>query len=422
MQKVRRSHSEDRGSRDDDGRSLSASDATALRQGTDRQLRPRSAGVRLVQTRSGWRPTPLKDFRSSRDIRIQAAEADAARRMWAQRLQAIDDRQLRESSSRRSPSAAHRRQQGRPVSVADFAKRPGKAAQSRAIKQQLRRHNALRPPGTVTPAFVDQPADASPSADELPTVQKGDEVTVEIQPGVARTGRVRACYEPRASAISSDKAQPGSTEVLVRFDVGGGWFEREQVQFKSRPEQPLEPNLLQRMMRDDPQLQAQLASLQQQNNGRESSGKISDLIRGNSRPQQQQQRRPARDGESIVSERTKEMFRLLMAENVDELQRLLDEGGDITKRNALGQTMYEVASFHKKWKSVSWLDSVAAAAQRYIEDNGDTLSAPMRAKVGEVIAVASPQVRVAAKAAIAAGRLGRGLRARKAAAGDGADT
>ena len=40
-----------------------------------------------------------------------------------------------------------------------------------------------------------------------------------------------------------------------------------------------------------------------------------------------------------------------MAERIDELQQLVDEGGDITAKNGLGQTMYEVATEKQKWRS-----------------------------------------------------------------------
>lgn len=299
---------------------------------------PAVLGVRLVQTRSGWRPTPLKDFRSSFEIQTQAKEEDAARvtERWAQ----VSDSQRASSSCSSQRPGSSKKTRGRAVSATDFVKRPGRAAQSRAIKQHLRRSGQLPQAQAVAPKLVLQPEEfARGSSDEADPVQKGDEVSVELEPGVTKLGRVRALFEPCILAISADRQRPRSAEVLVRFDAGGGWFKREHVEFLSRPEQPLEPNLLQRISQDDPQMKTQLASMQQRNGV---SGTITDLIAGRSRRRLRsvaRVQRPRKQGESVVSEKTREMFRLLMEEETEELQRLLDEGGDITTRNALGQSM-----------------------------------------------------------------------------------
>eukprot|EP01043_Picozoa_sp_COSAG02_P004941 COSAG02_NODE_131_length_34710_cov_17.171159_21_plen_442_part_00 len=298
---------------------------------TGEQL-PAALGLRLVQTRNGWRPTPLKDYRSAFEIQRQAKEDDALR--WAR----VSERRPKTSSrgSRRGIKS-----RGTSVSPADFVKLPGRAAQSRALKKQLSLSHTdrARQAHTASSAFV-LPPDASTSADDLVMLQKGDEVAVELEPGVVRTGRVRACFQARTPTISSEKPTIRSAEVLVRFEVGGGWFSRENVTFKSRPKQPLEPNLLQRVLQEDPQVKAQLASLQQRNGV---SGTITDLVAGRSSRVLHRSAsgalRKVKQGESVVSEHTKLMFQLLMSEDVEELQRMLDEGADITARNALGQSM-----------------------------------------------------------------------------------
>lgn len=318
---------------------------------------PAALGLRLVQTRNGWRPTPLKDYRSAFEIQRQAKEDDALR--WAR----VSERRSKTSSrgSRRGIKS-----QGTSVSPADFVKLPGRAAQSRALKKQLSlcHTDRGRQAHTASNAFV-LPPDASTSIDQhrrsgLVTLQKGDEVAAELEPGVVRTGRVRACFQARAPTISSEKPTIRSTEVFVRFEVGGGWFSRENVTFQSRPKQPLEPNLLQRVLQEDPQVKVQLVSLQQRNGV---SGTITDLVAGRSSRVLHRTAsgtmRQVKAGESVVSEHTKLMFRLLMSEDVEELQKMLDEGADITARNALGQSMCvaNAGAIHSQGKLYSHIEA-----------------------------------------------------------------
>ena len=329
------------------------------------ELRPRSAvlldrrtvvplrhsAVRLVETRSGWQPTVFRDTRSAFNIVRMAKADDAAReerRLSAQRR--LDD--SRRSGARPSSAAAS------PVTAASFAKVPGRTSQSRAPKSRLKwelrndQRRPLRNKSNRVPAFPEQSrafsTNCASESDDLErrVVEKGDEVVVET-PGGTRVGFVRGCWKPARVTALGEPAKP--EQLMVKFEIGGGWFDRELCDFKSRPDEPLELSLLLKM-RDDPLIQAQLASKPQ------GGALITDLIAGKggspaSRREQAAPWKKAKEGESVVSEITKQMFKLLVAERLDELQGLVDDGADVAARNALGQTMYEVASEKQKWLS-----------------------------------------------------------------------
>jgi len=136
---------------------------------------------------------------------------------------------------------------------------------------------------------------------------------------------------------------------------------------------------------------------------------ITDLIKGRV-PRKSQDYIPRRkEGESILSEETKAMFKALMGQDISQLNRLLDAGADITARNGQGQTMVEVAQERGKDKTVSWLEHVAGAAKTYAQHNRRSKLMSIDQGVDEVLkATVAKQPRVAAKAVMAIGRMGLG--------------
>ena len=134
---------------------------------------------------------------------------------------------------------------------------------------------------------------------------------------------------------------------------------------------------------------------------------ITELIKGRV-PRKSQVYIPRRkEGESILNEETKAMFKALMGQDISELNRLLDAGADITARNGQGQTMVEVAQERGKDKTVSWLEHVAGAAKTYAQHNRRSKLMSIDQGVDEVLkATVAKQPRVAAKAVMAIGRMG----------------
>ena len=93
-------------------------------------------------------------------------------------------------------------------------------------------------------------------------------------------------------------------------------------------------------------------------------------------------------------------------QDIEELQRLLDAGGDITAKNLLGQTMHDVATEKECFSSLAWLEKVAAAAQKYLDDN-EAIPSAIAENLGAVIKASSPSVRKSVRAVMAVGRLSR---------------
>ena len=71
---------------------------------------------------------------------------------------------------------------------------------------------------------------------------------------------------------------------------------------------------------------------------------------------------------------------------------MLDAGGDITARNLLGQTMHDVATEKECFSSLAWLEKVAAAAQKYLDDN-EAIPNAIAENLGAVIKASSLSVR-----------------------------
>jgi len=97
-----------------------------------------------------------------------------------------------------------------------------------------------------------------------------------------------------------------------------------------------------------------------------------------------------------------------MGQDISELNRLMNAGGDITARNGQGQTMAEVARERGKMKTVEWLEHVAGAATEYLVKNRRSKLESISKDVDELVkAAATQKPRVAAKAVLALGRMGK---------------
>ena len=226
-----------------------------------------SAGrTRLVQTRRGWerRTFPHQTNTPSREIRKHGAKQDEESQFWqSARLHSIVAGSAQSVVLRRRSRKQPRRDtSGRleAPSPEEYRQNPHRRAQSQRLRHEMglasptkasRRSGSGRlPVGSLEElAHPRDPSERmSGAAEEVVHVfvRKDDEVKVETEPGVFFTGRVRATCESRPSRDSGSSAST-KDEILVRFEVGGGWFPREDVEFVSRPEEPAEPSLLRQL-------------------------------------------------------------------------------------------------------------------------------------------------------------------------------
>ena len=68
------------------------------------------------------------------------------------------------------------------------------------------------------------------------------------------------------------------------------------------------------------------------------------------------------------------MFRAAMHQDLDTLRLLIANGGDITVKNMMGQTMLEVAIERHKPKVVSFLQRLMKAAEKWSQVRADYMS------------------------------------------------
>ena len=228
-----------------------------------------SAGrARLVQTRSGWerRTFPHQTNTPSREIRKHGAKQDEESQFWqSARLHSVVAGSAQSVPLRRRSSRKQRRDtSGRleAPSPEEYRQNPHRRAQSQRLRHEMGLSTAQKASrrsgsgsGRLPVASLDElahprdPSERSSGAEQEVVqvfVRKDDEVNVETEPGVFHTGRVRATWESRPARDSSSSANL-KDEILVRFEVGGGWFPREDVTFVSRPEEPAEPSLLRQL-------------------------------------------------------------------------------------------------------------------------------------------------------------------------------
>lgn len=244
------------------------------------------------------------------------------------------------------------------------------------------------------------------------TLKKGDEVSARaltsdiatIDPrdeaALWEAGTVAAFWE--TSAERDQQRQ----EVLIRFEIGAMWLDQKYVRFVRRPDAAdMRSKKPSRWDSINGEQLASDGSLTKTLVITEKLGKgllITDLIKGNAPSNKQEVVHWKKEGESLLNEETKAMFKALMGQDITELNRLMNAGGDITARNGQGQTMAEVARERDKMRTVEWLEHVAGAATEYLTKNRRSKLENIDKGVDDLRA-AIRKPKVAAKAVLAMG-------------------